>query len=62
MTFVTNVSLNIRVLIILEFGSSCAWMLNTDVYLTTKKLRILVGMRPACGVRVLNGVNSVIEN
>ena len=52
-TFVNNVFLNIRVLMILEFGSSWAWMLKTDAYLMTKMLRILVRMRPACGARVL---------
>ena len=52
-TIVNKVFLNISVQIILEFGSSWAWMLKTDAYLMTKMLRILVRMRPACGARVL---------
>ena len=53
MTIVNKVFIKIWVQIILEFGSSWAWMPKTDAYLTTKMLRILVKMRPACGVRVL---------
>ena len=53
MTFVNNVFMNIRVLMILEFGSSWAWMLKIAAYLITWMLRILERIRPACGMRVL---------
>ena len=61
-TIVNKVFLNISVQIILEFGSSWAWMLKTDAYLMTWMLRILERIRPACGVEGANGVNSVIKN
>ena len=62
MTFVSDVFQNINVLIILEFDSSCAWMLKIDAYLMAWMLRILERIRPACGVGGANGVNFVIEN
>ena len=55
--FENDVFVNINVLIILEFDSSCAWMPKIDAYLTAWMLRILEGIRPACGFKDVVDVN-----